>query len=120
MKAKSISHCLMKSLLKCSETLKTRKHLVIKYGDFELPSSVDGESSFHISRYLRFNALSQSACNKIKRKSPKKKPVSCVRRSEIKSPSPATTSGVFEKLCLFCCQKSKKKNNKRYTYKLCY
>ena len=89
--------------------------LGIKYSDFELPSSFDGESGFHISCYRRFNALSQSICIKIKRKSPKKKLVSCVRRSEIKSPSPATTSGVLEKLCLFCCQKSKKKNNKRYT-----
>ena len=42
-----------------------------------------------------------------------------VTRSEIKSPSPATTSGVLEKLCLFCCQKSKKKNNKRYTLVNC-
>ena len=104
-----------KSLLKCSETLKTRKRLGIKYSDFELPSSVDGESGFHISCYRRFSALSQSTRIKIKRKSPKKKLVSCVRRSEIKSPSPATTSGVLGKLCLFCCQKSKKKNNKRYT-----
>ena len=108
-----------KSLLKCSETLKTRKRLGIKYSDFELPSSVDGESGFHISCYRRFNALSQSTRIKIKRKSPKKKLVSCVRRSEIKSPSPATTSGVLEKLCLFCCQKSKKKNNKWYTLVNC-
>ena len=62
-----------------------------------------------------FQCFSQSTRIKINRKLPKKKPVSCVRRSEIKSPSPATSSGVFEKLCLFCCQKSKKKNNKRYT-----
>ena len=44
------------------------------------------------------------------------------RRSEIKSPIPATTSGVSQKLCLFCCQKSKKKNkknNKRYTLVNC-
>ena len=108
-----------KSLLKCSETLKTRKRLGIKYSDFELPSSVDGESGFHISCYRRFSALSQSTHIKIKRKSPKKKLVSCVRRSEIKSPSPATTSGVLEKLCLFCCQKSKKKNNKWYTLVNC-
>ena len=108
-----------KSLLKCSETLKTRKRLGIKYSDFELPSSVDGESGFHISCYRRFSALSQSTRIKIKRKSPKKKLVSCVRRSEIKSPSPATTSGVLGKLCLFCCQKSKKKNNKRYTLVNC-
>ena len=37
-----------------------------------------------------------------------------MRRPEIKSPPPATTSGVLKKLCLFCCQISKKKN-KRYT-----
>ena len=42
-----------------------------------------------------------------------------MRRSEIKSPSHATTSGVLEKLCLLCCQKSKKKNNKRYTLLNC-
>ena len=48
MKAKSISPCLMKCL-KCSEALKTRKRLEIKYSDFELPSSVDGEIGFHIS-----------------------------------------------------------------------
>ena len=87
----------------------------IKYSDFELSSSVDGESGFHISCYHPFSALFQSTRINIKRKSPKKKLVSCVRRSEIKSPSPATTSGVLGKLCLFCCQKSKKKNNKRYT-----
>ena len=108
-----------KSLLKCSETLKTRKRLGIKYSDFELPSSVDGKSGVHISCFLRFNALLQSTHIKIKRKSPKKKLVLCVRRSEIKSPLPATTSGVLEKLCLFCCQKSKKKNNKQYTLVNC-
>ena len=101
-----------KSLLKCSETLKTRKRLGIEYSDFELPSSVDGESGFHISWYRCFNALSQSTRIKIKRKSPKKKLVSCARRSEIKSSAPATTSSVLEKPCLFCCQKSKKKINK--------
>ena len=42
-----------------------------------------------------------------------------MRRSEIKSPSPAATSGVLEKLCRLCCQKSKKKNNKRYTLLNC-
>ena len=108
-----------KLLLKCSETLQTRKYLGINYSDFELPSLVDRKSGFHISCYRRSNAFSQSACIKIKRKWPKKKLVSCVRRSEIKSPSPATTSGVLEKLCLFCCQKSKKKNNKWYTLVNC-
>ena len=102
-----------KSLLKCSKTLETRKRLVIKYSNSELPSSVDGESGFYISWYGCFNALSQSTRVKIKRKSPKKKLVSCVRRSKIKSPATATTSSVLEKPCLFCCQKSKKKNNKR-------
>ena len=38
-----------------------------------------------------------------------------MRRSEIKSPSPATTSGVLEKHIFFCCRKRKNKNNKRYT-----
>ena len=76
---------------------------------------VDAESGFHISCYCHFNALSQCILIKIKRKSPKKKPVFCVRRSEIKSPSPATTNDVLEKLCLFCCQKNKEKNNKQYT-----
>ena len=85
----------------------------MKYSNSELPSSIDGESGFHISCYRCFNALSQSTRIKIKRKSPKKKLVSCVRRSETKSPAPATTSSVFEKPCLFCCQKSKRKNNKR-------
>ena len=108
-----------KSLLKCSDALKTRKHLGIKYSDFELPSSVNGESGFHISCYPRFNALSQSIHIKIKRKSPKKKLVSCMRRSEIKSPSPAATRGALEKIYLLCCQKSKKKNNKRYTLVNC-
>ena len=42
-----------------------------------------------------------------------------MRRSEIKSPLPAATSGVLEKIYLFCCQKSKKKNNKRYTLVNC-
>ena len=56
---------------------------------------------------------------KIKRKSAKKKLASCVTRSEIKPPSPATTSGVLEKFFLFCCQNSKKKNNKRYTLVHC-
>ena len=104
-----------KSLLKCFETLKIGKLFGIKYSDCELPSSVDEESGFHISCYRRFNALSQYTRIKIKREAPKKKPVSCMRRSETKSPSPAATSGVFEKLFFFCCQKSKKKNNKRYT-----
>ena len=108
-----------KSLLKYSDALKTRKRLGIKYSDFELPSSVNGESGFHISCYPRFNALSQSIHIKIKRKSPKKKLVSCMRRSEIKSPSPAATSGALEKIYLLCCQKSKKKNNKRYTLVSC-
>ena len=79
-----------KSLLKCSETLKTKKRLGIKCSDFELPSSVDGESGFHISCYRCFNALSQSTGIKIKRKSPKKSFVSCVRRCEIESSSPAS------------------------------
>ena len=38
-----------------------------------------------------------------------------MRRSEIKSPSPATTSGVLEKHIFFCCRTRKNKNNKRYT-----
>ena len=42
-----------------------------------------------------------------------------MRRSEIKSPSPATASGVLEKRCLYSCQKSKKKNNKWYTLADC-
>ena len=91
----------------------------IKYSDFELSSSVDGESGFHISCYHPFSALFQSTRIKIIRKSPKKKLVSCVRRSEIKSPSPATASGVLEKRYLYSCQKSKKKNNKWYTLADC-
>ena len=90
-----------KSLLKCSEALKKMRCLGIKYSDFELPSSVDGESGFHISCYRRYNGLSQSTRIKIKRKLPKKKVVSCVRRCEVKSPSPATTSVCLEKTLPF-------------------
>ena len=71
--------------------------------DFKLPSLIYEKSGFHISCCGRFNALSQSTRTKIKRKSPKKKFVSCVRRPEIKSPSPSTTSSALEQLCLFCC-----------------
>ena len=98
-----------KSLLKCSETLKTRKRLGIKYSDFELPSSAEGERGFRISCYRRFNALPQPTCIKIKRKLPEKKLALCERRSKIKSPSPATTSGVLEKLCLFVARKAERK-----------
>ena len=55
-----------RSFLKCSETLKARKRLGIKYSDFELPSLVDGECGFHNSCYPHFNALSQSTCIKMK------------------------------------------------------
>ena len=74
-----------KSLFKCSETRKTRKRLGIKYIDFELLSSVDGESGIHISCCHRFSALSQSTRIKIKHKLPKKKLNLCVRRLGIKS-----------------------------------
>ena len=49
--------------------------------------------------FQRF-ALSQSTWIKIKSKLSKKKLVSCLRRTEIKSPSPATACGVLEN-CLF-------------------
>ena len=65
MKAKNISHCFMKNHF--SNVLKLWN--VLKYSDFKLPSSVDGESGFHISCYRRFNALSQSTRIKIKSKS---------------------------------------------------
>ena len=62
----------------------------MKYSNSELPSSIDGESGFHISCYRCFNALSQFTGIKIRCKSPKKNFVSCVRRCEIESPSPAS------------------------------
>ena len=52
--------------MRCSSHLKSRKHLGIQYSDVEQTSSADEESGFHISCYLRFNALSQATRAKIK------------------------------------------------------
>ena len=72
-------------------------------------SLVDRESGFHISCYRHFNSLSESACIKIKRKSPKKELVFLIIRSQINSSSPATTIGVLVKLFFAVARTAKRK-----------
>ena len=120
------------SLLKVQDILKLRKIEGLKYGTFDIPTTVETKNGYHMDCYRKFTALSKSQRNKLEKL--KQKPVdtssnnktlsgiqennkiygnsqntssSMTKRSDITSPKPSKT-GIFPNACLFCNQQRKR------------
>ena len=94
-------------LVKCKEILIVRKEQKLKYSNIELPIEVDCFNGFHIDCYRKFTALSKYQREKLLTSKKSNDYEACMSTnrlmcSDISSPKPSTSSGVFQKLCLFC------------------
>ena len=89
------------SLRKSECILEIHKQNNLKYAAVILPESIESKTGFHLLCYRKFTALSKSQRDKlqemIEMKEKQKK-----TRSDMASPKPSTSTGIFPKVCLFC------------------
>ena len=94
------------SLTKSTELLQLRKKGDFKYNDAELPSAPDNKHGYHLNCWRRFTTLPASL-----KKEQEKQSQESIKPKRLRSSTnlPATTStGVFERVCLFCNKKDRK------------
>ena len=112
------------TLKKCNNILIARKQQNLKYQDIFLPHKIDGISGFRMDCYRRFTALSKAqrfkmACEPVDKTVSTAQDInmnsSRIMRSEVTSPKPSSSTGIFPKLCIICGkeQKSHKKQKQK-------
>ena len=111
--------------------MNTRQKQNLKYGHLTLPEQVDSFHGFHMPCYRIFSALSKAQRKKMQEEDmqvsitqiqdKEEKPSThstankntYLTRSTIDAPKPSNSSGIFPKVCLFCCKKDKKVGNNK-------
>ena len=84
----------------------------LKYSNVSIPSSIGGVDGYHQHCYQKFTALSnkqRKALNELitnKNKEETKSVKKPITRSDVTSPKPVDSSGIFPELCLFCDRKT--------------
>ena len=84
----------------------------LKYSNVSIPSSIVGVDGYHQHCYQKFTALSnkqRKALNELitnKNKEETKSVKKPITRSDVTSPKPVDSNGIFPELCLFCDRKT--------------
>ena len=116
----------MESFSLCKKILQLRKDSKLKYGNVELPDDVDETHGYHMKCYKKFTALSKPQIEKLNKITggstimvSGKQKTDRLLRSEVTSPVPCSSDGVFEKTCLFCARLEFQVNYKKHTSNFC-
>ena len=106
------------TLQRCKSILEIQRCVKLKYNEVILSECINGSDGFHMECHKKSTALSEKQRERFKLDNEtenKKRQSSTERliRSEMTSPTPSSSRGLFPNVCIFCSKETFKYNQKR-------